>query len=64
MILASGGIGLQFFGIWVDERAAEPFYAIGALAIALGIGFVASAIVSYILSRRLGLLDQPQTPGS
>jgi hypothetical protein len=29
----------------------------GVLAIAIGIGFVLSAIVSYVLSRRLGLWE-------
>jgi hypothetical protein len=57
VVLASGGLGLIYVGNrHVTPYAAEPLLAIGALAIALGIGFVLSAIISYLLSSRLGLL--------
>jgi len=37
--------------------------AIGTLAIALGAGFAISALVAWVLSKRLGLLD-PRGPSS
>jgi hypothetical protein len=46
-----------------DTDAATGFEVAGVLVIALGIGFVLSAIASYILSRRLGLLEPaPPSP--
>ncbi len=37
--------------------AAEPLYALGVLAVALGIGFMLSSIVAYVMSRRMGLIE-------
>jgi hypothetical protein len=65
VVLASGGLGMLYVGNrHVTPYAAEPFLAIGALAIALGIGFVVSAVISYLLSSRLGLLRgmRPTSP--
>lgn len=57
LVLASGGCGLLYIGNrQASSYTAEPLLAIGALGIALGVGFVASAIISYLLSSRLGLL--------
>jgi hypothetical protein len=43
-----------------DYYQAAPFFLTASvLAIALGVGFLASAGVAYLLSRRLGLLDAP-----
>jgi len=63
LVLAFGGLGLQYgiSGI-VTEDIAQPLLVIGVLAVALGIGFVLSAIVAYTLSRRLGLFE-PAPPG-
>jgi hypothetical protein len=33
-----------------------PFLVMGATAVAIGVGFVVSAVIAYGLSRRLGLL--------
>lgn len=58
LVLISGGIGLQVVGGRVNgEDAAQPLHALGVLAIALGIGFVVSAIISYVISQRLGLIE-------
>lgn len=71
LVLASGGCGLLYVGNrQATSYTAEPLLAIGALGIALGVGFVVSAIVSYLLSSRLGLLrglrtdSSPDTPAS
>jgi hypothetical protein len=67
IVLASGGFGLLYIGNrHVTPYAAEPLLAIGALAIALGAGFVVSAAISYLLSSRLGLLRgvRPTAPDS
>jgi hypothetical protein len=39
----------------------RPFYVLGVLGIALGIGFVVSSLVAYFISRNLGLLNRPET---
>ncbi len=60
VVLVAAGIGLQLLSGQVSDRAAQPFHAMGVLAISLGLGFVLSAIISFVISRRLGLLDTPR----
>jgi len=57
LVLAALAIGLIFVSNRVIAEVAEVFFAAGVLALALGIGFVASAAASLLLSQRLGLLD-------
>ena len=64
LVIAAFGIGLKLVG-WsvVDKGAAEAMSGFGVLGISIGLGFVASAAASYILSRRLGLWEtQPSLP--
>jgi hypothetical protein len=63
LVLAAGGGGVLFVSGHVDPEVAQPLFAIGVLALSLGIGFVLSAIVSFVLSKRLGLLERPSLPG-
>jgi uncharacterized membrane protein len=58
LVLTAGGIGLEYVRAGMGLEIAQPFHVLGVLAIALGIGFVLSAILSYILSIRLGLIDR------
>ncbi len=57
VVLTAAGIGLWFARFNVIEEAAQPLYVIAILAIALGVGFVVSALLSYGLSRQLGLIN-------
>lgn len=57
VVLAVGGIGFQFISGRVIDEVAGGLWTIGVLAIAFGIGFILSGIVSYFLSRQFGLLD-------
>ena len=57
VVVAAGGIGLQVVSQHISEDAAQPLHALGVLGIALGIGFVISAAVSFLISRRLGLIE-------
>ncbi len=57
VVLAAGGLGLQFVSMRVEEKVSEPIFALGVLGLALGAGFVISAVVAYALSRRLGLFE-------
>jgi hypothetical protein len=60
VVLLAGGVGLEVIATRSPE-AAQPLGAMGVLAIALGLGFVASAAISFVLSRRLGLIE-PKLP--
>jgi hypothetical protein len=62
IVLAVGSLGLLFVGNWVVEEIAQPLFAIGVLALAVGAGFMASAAASLLLTRRLGLMDPPAAP--
>lgn len=56
MVLGAAGLGLLFVSGRVIEEVAEMLFAVGVLALAVGVGFVVSAAVSLLLSQRLGLL--------
>lgn len=59
VVLAVAGGGLLYVsGRFIDEPA-QFFMVVGVLALALGTGFIISAIAAYGLSRKLGLLDPP-----
>lgn len=62
VVLALGGVGLMVARNNVIEEAVQPLYVVGVLAIALGIGFILSALVAYALSRQLGILTTPAAP--
>jgi hypothetical protein len=61
IVLMAGGIGLQVVSTRVTDAASQPLHALGVLGIALGLGFVISAIISYVISQRLGLIE-PTSP--
>jgi hypothetical protein len=63
LVLIAGGIGLLVVGARIADEAAQPLHALGVLAIALGLGFLISAIVSFVISQRLGLIERgPAAP--
>ena len=57
LVLAAAGFGLQYVSRSIEKTVSQPLFAMGVLALSIGIGFVISAIVSYVLSRRLGLWE-------
>jgi hypothetical protein len=59
LVLVAGGIGLQVVSERVTDDASQPLHALGVLGIALGLGFVISAIISFLISHRLGLIQLP-----
>jgi hypothetical protein len=59
LILAAAGFGMQFVSNQMPLEVAPVTSGLGMLMISVGIGFVLSAIVSFLLSRRLGLLPAP-----
>jgi hypothetical protein len=58
VVLIAGGIGLHIVGGRVsDAPASQSLHALGVIGIALGVGFVISAIISFAISQRLGLIE-------
>src|SRR5580700_206716 len=68
LVLAALGIGLQEVSGHFSDDASQPLHALGVLGIAVGLGFVISAIISFMISRRLGLIEPPasrqESPGT
>lgn len=58
VVLGIAGIGALFVSRGMVEEAAQFFFVLGVLGLALGAGFVLSAAASYGISRKLGLLEQ------
>lgn len=56
VVAACGGLGLWVAARGVIEEVAQLLHVISTLAIALGVGFVLSALLSYGLSKQMGLL--------
>ena len=56
-VLSLGGLGLLFVSRRAIPEVAEGLWTIGVLALALGAGFLVSAVVAYLLASRLGLFD-------
>jgi hypothetical protein len=62
VVLAIAGGGLLFVSARLSDEAAQFFMVVGVLTMALGGGFMVSAVAAYGLSRKLGLLDPAVTP--
>jgi hypothetical protein len=56
VVLAVAGLGLLLVSRTAIPEVASGLTGIGVLTVALGVGFVLSAVVAYVLSRRMGLL--------
>jgi hypothetical protein len=47
--------GLLIVSLRYDKETSQGLFAMGAIGLSMGIGFIASALVSIVLSKRLGL---------
>lgn len=69
VVLIAGGIGFEAVSERVNDLSAQPIHALGVLGIALGVGFLASAAISFGISYKLGLIEpsprtvRPELPG-
>jgi hypothetical protein len=65
-VLGFLGIGLLFLSFfwspYASERGQTVFATIGAIALSLGIGFAASAFISYRLAGALGVISRAAAP--
>ena len=57
IVLVLTGIGLLYVSSTLTDEPAQFFMVIGVITLALGGGFIVSAVAAYGLSRKLGLLD-------
>jgi hypothetical protein len=66
IVIVAGALGLLFVSGRenVIDEVAQPLFAMAAIGISLGIGFVISSAVSYVLSRNMGLIDTHTPAGS
>lgn len=62
LVLFAAGAGLMIVSNNVQQEVVQPLYGFGILAMSLGVGFVLSSFVSYVLSRRLGLWGPVEEP--
>jgi hypothetical protein len=60
------GLGITLVSRTTVEEVAPPLAAMGAVVIALGVGFLVSAFLAYTLTRRFRLMPdqgaEPQEP--
>jgi hypothetical protein len=56
MVLGLAGVGLSYSSQHVSYEVAQPFFVLGVLGIAVGAGFILSAVASYIIARNMGLV--------
>lgn len=59
VVLAAAGIGMNYVSHRIDPEHSDPVYMFSVIILSVGLGFLASAGLSYLLSQRLGLLNPP-----
>jgi hypothetical protein len=64
VVLLAAGLGMFIIGGYADAVVSQEVRALGVLAIAIGLGFVVSAVISYLISRRFGLIQPAEVPPS
>jgi hypothetical protein len=63
LVLGLAGVGLNYASDHIAVEVAQPFFVLGVLGIAVGAGFILSALASYIIARNMGLVHgTSQTP--
>lgn len=67
VVIAIAGLGMLVLSAVFEKDSSQGLLALGAIALCVGVGFLASAFVSLYLSRRLGLWEdggaRPETLG-
>lgn len=61
VVLLALGLGLRWVTVTAPVEVVEMLRFLGIIGQALGVGFLVSAGLSYVISRRMGLID-PATP--
>ncbi|HUP46991.1 MAG TPA: hypothetical protein VM779_15905, partial [Thermoanaerobaculia bacterium] len=62
VVVAAAALGMLMVSLRLDTQAGEDLFALGVIGFCVGAGFIASALVSLVLSRRLGLWQNESEP--
>lgn len=62
VVVACAALGMLLISAAFDDEGAQVLFALGVIALSIGLGFIGSAAVSNVLSQRLGLWE-PIRPG-
>jgi len=62
IIVAAGAVGAILVSYRLDPDASRALFAMGAIALCVGLGFIGSAAVSVYVSRRLGITNEMDDP--
>lgn len=62
IVLATAGLGFRYSSSWISSEANQAFNVVGIIIVALGAGFILSAVMAYLVSSRLGLFPQRPSP--
>lgn len=57
VVVACAAFGMLLISANLEDEGAQVLFALGVIALSVGVGFVASAAVSNVLSRRFGLWE-------
>jgi hypothetical protein len=60
VIVAAAALGMLLVSLRYSDDSGEGLFALGAIALCIGLGFIASAFVTIFLSRRLGVWQGQQ----
>lgn len=64
VIVAAAAVGMLLVSGRLEKDAASALFAMGVIALSVGAGFIGSAVVSVLLSRRFGLWQPLNIPAS
>jgi len=56
-VLACGAGGILVARYNVPSELSQPLFVVGVFAASLGVGFIVAAVASFLISKRLGVLD-------
>lgn len=59
VVLAAAGMGMNYLSRQIDPNRADPIFTLSVILLSLGIGFLVSSGLSYLMSKRLGLIGPP-----
>jgi hypothetical protein len=62
IVITAGAVGMLLVSGKFDPETNQSLSAMGVIGFCVGVGFVGSALVSLVLSRRLGVWEPPPAP--
>lgn len=62
VVLATAGAGFRYSAGALDAEAMQAFNVVGIIILALGLGFILSSVMAYLVSSRMGLFPRRPSP--